>query len=488
MTAGVGTRIAGLADDVLRGEAPIAVGRMVERIHPNVERLLPDAIEPATSFALHLDGGIEPARNAREAGAIIVRRGREPGPALPLGRRGDTLGPFPMHAALQGDDGQWFVARLRATIEGAEMVNQRLAFHGINNGDPVLTRTAPQLRLVSLQEAGFPFRVGADEVAMRRPNFSPEGFLGDRYQPAVVDAHLNDARAAMQQLRTDLDAIHPRRWFGIGPSRVEGADLHVAGGSRARVHNSLSNAHQELLPDEQGLVHVDPQLRAQVRQLAAAVEDARLATTDVPHWQLRETVDVPLLRERVARVGNLVDALGDAPQLASGGESLAATQLTEFHALVERLQSGSFLAREAAARVFPYEKFGRTAAERMRNVGVAMEALDARVGFGDRGVYRLKSWLRDLAVDAGAVRRDLRPGQRDLDTLLAQVEEYAARNGAEGPVKNARGVYGYEDFPDYAEVGAMGGALRTYIAVDDAGRLAAESAPAPPAASELLRW
>jgi hypothetical protein len=328
-----------------------------------------------------------------------------------------------------------------------------------------------------------------DEVVMRRPNFSPVGFLGDHSQPTLVDAHLEAARTAMGTVRSELDRLEPHRSLRHPLGRIEGADLRDLSIAKATVHNELVAAHSELqrlLPDEVDATVIDDGLRGAVARLSGHVDQARAAASDVTHWQLRDTVDIDLLRSQVETLEGRVRVLADAPALAAGGEHLAASQLPEFDALITRLQSGSFLTRGDTMRVFPYSKFGRTAAERMRNFGVAMEALDARVGFGDRGVGRLKSWMRDLAVDAGTVRRELGADQRDLDTLLAQVEDHAARNGRDGVVVNAAGKMGYEDFPDYAEVGAMGAALRTYVAVDDAGRLAVEAAPTPPA--DVLSW
>jgi hypothetical protein len=489
MTTGVGMRIAGLADDVLRGEAPIAVGSFVERVHPNVPRLLEGATEPATQFALHLDGGLLPAADAREAGAMVTRLANGRAFDWSSLERGVPDDRFPIAAALQASDGQWYVANLRASIHGQAVANQRLAFYGINNGEPVLTRTVPELRFAGWDGAGFPFRHGVDEVAIRRPNFSPEGFLGDGYQPTIVDAHVAKARDAMVELRRLTDGIEPKHTLRHPLGRVEGADLGKIPTHTATIHNELVAAHsdlQRLLPDEQGLTPLDPALRDAVQSLAADVERARAGASDVPYFQLRETVDVDALRTSIDELERRVGTLGAAPQLARGGDAAAAMQLPEFEALLARLQSGSFLTRGEAMRVFPYAKFGRTPAERMRNAGIAMEALEARVGFGDRGVHRLKAWLRDLAVDAATARRELAPDQRDLDTMLAQVEEYAARNGKDGVVINAQGVMGYEDFPDFAEIGRMGAALRTYIAIDDAGRAVQATAEAPTA--ELLRW
>jgi hypothetical protein len=486
----IGPRIAGLAEDVLRGEAPIAIGSMVERTHPNIPRLVADDAELARTFALHLDGGLEPVADAREAGAMVTRRAAERAFDWSSLDRGVVDDRFPLAAAIQASDGQWYVGRLRASVEGVAMPNQRLAFYGINNGEPSLTRLTPQLRLVGHDGAGFPFRNGIDEVAIRRPNFSPEGFLGDGYQPTVVDAHIARAREAMTELRALTDAIEPRHSLRHPLGRVEGAHLGKIPTHTATIHNELVAAHsdlQRLLPDEQGLTPVDPALREAVQSLAAGVESARAGASDVPYFQLRETVDVDALRASISELERHVGSIGTAPQLRNGGESAAAMQLPEFEVLLDRLKSGSFLTRADAMRVFPYEKFGRTAAERMRNVGIAIETLESREGVsGLRGMLKLKSWLRDLAVDAATARRELAPEQRDLDTMLAQVEEYAARNGKDGVVVNAQGVLGYEDYPDFAEVGRMGAALRTYIAIDDAGRAVKATAEAP--AGELLRW
>lgn len=482
-------RIAGLPAAIAAGDAPVALVRMVER--PDVAYHLGEIGAASTELALHLrQGTITAVDDARAAGELVARRAQEridvwnnvrPGVTTPDDR-------FPFNAALMARDGQWYVAGLVPRMDGVVIENHPHAAYVLNNGiDSVATRQAEELRLISHGSSGFVFRRGLDDATMRRTHELPQTVLGDGYQASIVDAQVERARSQMPAFVTAGDQLTAKRHgLELAPSVRIGDRVEIdMGHARNRVRSALSDASHELqrlLPDERAAIPADDVLRAGIATMRDDV-DRLLETirTATPGARMGAHIDVDEMRATIRTVQAQLDALGPAPNVTHH------TQLAEFDALIERLTSGNLLARDAAMRTFDYELFGRTPGERMRNVGVAMETLQEHVGFGDQGVYRLKKWLLSVADDAALARSELPPEHQRLTPLLDQVEEHARRNGKPGIVVNAQGVAGYEDFPDFAEVGRMGAALRTYLAIDDAtGRMAPAISEAIP--SERLVW
>ncbi|MCW2921643.1 MAG: hypothetical protein JWL76_1517 [Thermoleophilia bacterium] len=484
-------RIAGLSDAIVSGEAPVALVRMVER--PDLARHVGEAGAASTELALHLrPGSITPVDDARAAGVLVARRAQEqidawngvqPGMATADDR-------FPFHAALMARDGQWYVAALSPHVEGAIIPNHPHAAHALNNAtDAVATRQDGALRMVSHGSAGFTFRNGSDEAAMRRAHELPQTVLGDGYQASIVDANVERSRAMMPALAASLDDMVPERrgWSLHQEVRVGSRGVLDFGHARYPVRNAIADATWELdrlLPDELTSAAADPALRARVAAMRADLATA-LVTIDeqlVTPAMIGAPVDVDALRSAVGTLQAQLDALPAAPTSTHGG------QLPEFDAFIARLMSPNMMARQGSMRTFDYGLFGRNSGERMRNVGIALEAIHEGVGFNSLGgMLRLKAWLRSLAEDAAQVRRELPPEHARIAPLLDQVEEHARRNGADGVVVNAQGMAGYEDWPDFAEIGRMGAALRTYLAIDDAtGRMAPALTEAIP--QERLVW
>jgi hypothetical protein len=482
-------RIAGVSDAIMSGDAPIALVRMVER--PGLSRQLGEAGAASTELALHLrPGTITPVDDARSAGMLVARRAKDqvniwndvkPGIATPDDR-------FPYHAALMARDGQWYVAALAPHVDGAIVPNHPHAAYVLNNAtESMATRQAGELRMVSHGDAGYTFRHGDDDAILRRTHELPQTVLGDGYQPSIVDAHVARAREAMPAFVASLDALAPTRhgWSLRKEVQTGSRPMLDFGHARTPVKLGLEDARYELnrlLPDELTAAPVDEALHAAVDAHRARLQTAmETVHSTIEGGLVGRPVDVAAMRARVTSLATQLDALPAAPSIADQ------TLLPEFDAFIDRLTSGNMLARDAAMRTFEYQLFGRTPGERLRNVGVALEALKDGPGFGDGGVYRLKSWLLDVADDAALVRSQLPQEHRQLMPLLDQVEEHARRNGTPGVVVNAQGVFGYEDFPDFAEVGRMGASLRTYLAIDDAtGRMAPAIAEAIPA--DRLVW
>ncbi len=482
-------RIAGLAEAIVTGDAPVAVVRMVER--PDLSRHLGAVGAASTELALHLrPGTITPVDDARAAGLLVARRAQEQidswnGVKSGIATADDR---FPFHAALMARDGQWYVAALAPYVDGALVPNHPHAAHVLNNAsEQVATRHDDALRMVSHGGAGFTFRRGLDTAQFRRAHELPETVLGDGYQSSIVDAHVARARDAMPALVASLDDLVPTRhgWSLHKEVQTGSRPMLDFGHARTPVKLALEDARYELdrlLPDELTNLPADDALRTAVdahrTRLQRAMETVHAT---IEGGFVGTPVDVPALRAKVQSLARQLDELPAAPHATHR------TQLPEFDAFLDRLTSRNLLARDAAMRTFDYQLFGRTPGERLRNVGVSLETLKDGPGFGDRGVHRLKRWLLSVADDAALVRSRLPPEHQQLAPLLDQVEDHARRNGRPGVVFNAQGVAGYEDFPDFAEVGRMGASLRTYLAIDDAtGRMTPAVTEAIPA--ERLVW
>lgn len=489
-------RIAGLSDAIVRGEAPVAIVRMVER--SDLSRHLGPIGAESTELALHLrPGTITPVDDARSAGLLVARRSREQVDAWNGVKPGITTADdrFPYHAALMARDGQWYVAALAPHVDGAVVPNHPHAAYVLNNAsESVATRRVGELRMIAHDGAGYTFRRGGDDAALRRAHELPQTVLGDGYQPSIVEAHVTRARDAMPKFVASLDDLVPERhgWSLHKEVRTGTRGMIDFGHARTPVKLALEDARYELdrlLPDELTTAPVDDVLRAAIGEHRTRLQ----AAMDTVHSTIEgslpyEPVDVAALRAKVVSLQRQVADLPAAPAVEHR------TLLPEFGAFIERLTSHNMLARDAAIRTFEYELFGRTPGERMRNVGVALETYEQGIGLGSfRGLDRLKEWLRSLSDDAALVRSQLPPEHRQLAPLLDQVEDHARRNGTPGIVVNARGVSGsvefpdYAEFPDFAEIGRMGAALRTYLAIDDAtGRMTPALTEAIP--EERLVW
>ena len=392
-------------------------------------------------------------------------------------------------------DGQWYVAALAPHVDGALVPNHPHAAYVLNNAsDQVATRHADELRMVAHGSAGFTFRRGADDAVLRRAHELPETVLGDGYQPNIVEAHVTRAREAMPAFTASLDDLVPTRhgWSLHKEVRTGTRGMIDFGHARTPVKLALEDARYELdrlLPDELTAAPVDDVLRAAIGEHRTRLQEAMDTVHSTIEGSLPyEPVDVAALRAKVFSLQRQVADLPPAPAVEHR------TLLPEFDAFLGRLTSHNMLARDAAMRTFEYELFGRTPGERMRNVGIALETYEQGVGLGSlRGVHRLKEWLLSLSEDAALVRSQLPPEHRQLAPLLDQVEDHARRNGTPGIVVNAQGVRGsvedpdYAEFPDFAEIGRMGAALRTYLAIDDlTGRMTPSVSEAIP--TERLVW
>ena len=327
---------------------------------------------------------------------------------------------------------------------------------------------------------GALFRRGAPVAEWVR---HPDGIasrLGDGYDPALVDAHLSAARAALPALRAQIANLRAIRGTttDMGRPLIDYRKVHYDVASSI---NDVATELRRLVPDEQRAVPVDVELRRGIAALAQSIESIRTTAYALPsHPTATATVDHRLVADIGERMAAAIERLPAAPKPV-GVEST-----DEFQALLNRLRATDGMrARDAITNVFEYRMFGDSPAVRVRNMGVAMEAYAAHGDYTDRGMVRFKEWLRGFADDVAVVRDGLPPEHASIGGMLDVMEDHARRNG-ETIVRNAAGAVNVNDpdYIDYADMGRMGAALRTYVQIDDAGLLRPTNVPVP--GSELL--